>query len=406
MNKRKIAIFTGNRSEYGLQFPVLKAVEKHPDLEYQLIVSGAHLDVNFGRTLQEIENDGFRIHAEVKTEMVGHTHYTTARAIGSGILSLSHALNDLHPDIVVAFGDRFESFAMVIASSQMHIPTAHIEGGDLTEGGTLDDSVRHAMTKLSHLHFTSNQQATNRILAMGEEEWRVYTVGFTVLDLINNGMYASEKEVAEYFQLDTSRPIVIFTQHPVSADYQSAAAQIEQSLSALITLAEQGMQIIITYPNNDVGADAIISRLIALEKSSVKGIQIHKSIGCHLYHGILGLAKNTNNRIVCVGNSSSGIMETIAFGCPTVNIGSRQQGRLRGNNILDVDYSCAAIINAVNNCLYNESFRKKCREAENPYYMGGAGNKIADVLANIALDQKLLRKRMMLKGELNDGWYR
>ena len=241
---------------------------------------------------------------------------------------------------------------------------------------------------------------------MGEEEWRIHTVGFTALDLINNGMYADAQKVSEYFQLDTCRPIIVFTQHPVSTDYQAAPAQIEQSLNALVTLADQGMQIIITYPNNDIGSDSIVSGLVVLEKKKIKGIQIHKSIGRYLYHGILGLAKNINHRIACAGNSSSGIMESIAFGCPTVNIGSRQRGRLRGNNILDVDYSGMAIINAINACIYDEKFRKQCREAVNPYFSGGAGTKIANVLASITLDHNLLNKRMMLRGEINDGWYR
>ena len=178
---RKIAIFTGNRAEYGLQFPILRAVKKHPDLEHKLLVSGAHLDKNFGKTLQEIRSDGFEIDAEIKIEMDAKTLFATAQAIGSGILEISKVLADMKPDIMVVYADRFEGLAAVIASSQMNIPTAHIEGGDITEGGALDDSVRHAMTKLSHIHFTTNQEASNRILGLGEEEWRVHTVGFLLL---------------------------------------------------------------------------------------------------------------------------------------------------------------------------------------------------------------------------------
>ena len=176
--KRKIAVFTGNRAEYGLQYPLLKAIDGNSNLEYQLIVSGAHLDDNFGRTLDEIHNDGFIIDVEVKIEMKGNSDIATAQAIGSGVTAISNVLEALQPDIVVVYADRFEGFAAVIAASQMNIPTAHIEGGDLTEGGALDDSVRHAMTKLAHMHFTTNEQATNRILAMREEAWRVHTVGF------------------------------------------------------------------------------------------------------------------------------------------------------------------------------------------------------------------------------------
>ena len=153
MNKRKLAIFTGHRSEYGLQYPIIKAVDKHTDLEYYLLVSGAHLQEDFGYSKAEIEKDGFRIHAEVKLTMEKDTLYSTAQAIGSGILSISNILNQLKPDFLVVYGDRFESLSAVVTGTQMNIPTAHIEGGDLTEGGALDDSVRHAITKLAHLHF-------------------------------------------------------------------------------------------------------------------------------------------------------------------------------------------------------------------------------------------------------------
>ena len=187
MKKRIIAVFTGNRAEYGLQFPILKAIDNHPQLDYRLIVSGAHLDKNFGNTLKEILNDGFHIDAEVKIDMDANSLESNVQAIGKGIISVGEALKKIQPDMMVVYADRFEGFAAVIASTQMNIPTAHIEGGDLTEGGALDDSVRHAMTKLSHLHFTTNQQASNRVLAMGEESWRVHTVGFPAIDMISEG---------------------------------------------------------------------------------------------------------------------------------------------------------------------------------------------------------------------------
>ncbi len=156
MRSRTIAIFTGNRAEYGLQYPILRAVNRHPALDYRLLVSGAHLDRNFGRTLDEIHADGFRVDAEIKIEMDASSLVATAQAIGSGVLAVSRVLAEMKPDFMVVYADRFEGFAAVIASTQMNIPTAHVEGGDLTEGGALDDSVRHAMTKLSHLHFTTN----------------------------------------------------------------------------------------------------------------------------------------------------------------------------------------------------------------------------------------------------------
>ena len=406
MSRRTIAIFTGNRAEYGLQYPILRAVDRHPRLDYRLLVSGAHLDLNFGRTLEEIRKDGFRIDAEVKIEMDASSLFATVQAIGSGVLSIGRVLAAIKPDVTVVYADRFEGFAAVVASSQMNIPTAHVEGGDLTEGGALDDSVRHAMTKLAHLHFTTNQQATNRILAMGEEPWRVHTVGFPAIDLISEGRYASPQEVRERLAIELRRPIVLFTQHSVTTEFEQAAAQLEPSLQAIERLAAEGVQFLVTYPNNDAGGRAIIDRLEALCERKVPNVQVHRSLGRYLYHGVLALARNAAHRVVCAGNSSSGIKETPAFGCPTINIGSRQDGRLRGSNVLDVGYSADDIVAALRRCLDDEDFRAACRATENPYYLGDAGRKIAEVLADVPLDAALVRKRMTLRGESHKGWFR
>lgn len=408
MTRRTVAIFTGNRAEYGLQYPILEAVRDHPDLDYRLIVSGAHLDVDFGRTISEIERDGFVIHAEVKIDMEADTLYATAQAIGSGVLSMSRELDRLRPDLLVVYADRFEGFAAMIAGTQMNVPTAHVEGGDLTEGGALDDSVRHAMTKLAHLHFTTNQQASNRLLAMGEEPWRVHTVGFPAIDLIAAGRFAGAAEVDGRLGLDPGRPVVLFTQHSVTTEFDRAAEQVRPALEALGRLADDGVQVILTYPNNDAGGRSIIAELEAFAARSGGGnIQIHRSLGRHLYHGVLALARDPERRVACVGNSSSGIKETPAFGCPTVNIGSRQEGRLRAANVIDAGYDAAALEAAIRRCFADEGWRAVCRTADNPYGLGNAGTRVAACLAGLPDDrERLLRKRMTLRGEARDGWYR
>ena len=405
MKKIIIAVFTGNRAEYGLQYPLLKAIEAHPDLDYKLLVSGAHLDSGLGNTLEEIQADGFHIDYEIEIEMGEDSETSTSRAIGSGILSISEALKDAKPDIMVVYADRFEGFAAVIASTQMNIPTAHIEGGDLTEGGALDDSVRHAMSKLSHIHFTTNQQATNRLLAMGEEEWRVHTVGFPAIDSILDACYATPDEIAKKLLLDLNSPIVLFTQHSITTEFEQSMEQIGPSLDAMKRLAKQGVQVILTYPNNDAGGQKIIEKLNKIKSESIENIQIHKSLGRHLYHGVLALARDPELKVACVGNSSSGVKETPAFGCPTVNIGSRQKGRLRGGNVIDADYDKIEIFNAVRKCFDSKEFRFQCSSATNPYYLGGAGKKMAKVLAETKLDKILIRKKMTLKGDVKDGWY-
>jgi len=404
--KRVVAVFTGNRAEYGLQYPILRAIAASDTLDYRLIVSGAHLDPQFGRTLDEIRADGFTIHAEVKIDMEADTLTATARAIGSGVVSMSQALEKIRPDMLVVYADRFEGFAAIIAGTQMNVPTAHVEGGDLTEGGALDDSVRHAMTKLAHLHFTTNAQASNRILAMGEEPWRVHTVGFPAIDLIEEGRFASSGELREAYGIDPSKPLILFTQHSVTTEFDRAADQIRPSLAALKKLASEGVQVIATYPNNDAGGRRIVSELERVAGEGVAGFQLRRSLGRYNYHGLLAFARNQTARVVCVGNSSSGIKETPAFACPTVNIGSRQDGRLRGENVIDAPYEADAIHDAVRRCLDDAAFRAQCRAAPNPYWMGNAGRKIADVLSTVSLDGRLLRKGMTLRGETKGGWFR
>lgn len=391
--KRKIAIFTGNRAEYGLQYPIIKAVAAHPELEYYLLVSGAHLQEDFGYTKREIEEDGFEVCAEVELTMGEDDLFATAQAIGSGVLSLSRALAEIRPDFLVVYADRFEGFSAMITGTQMGIPTAHIEGGDITEGGALDDSVRHAMTKLAHLHFTTNEQAAERVRKMGEEPWRVHNVGFPAIDLIAGGKFASPQELKESCDLAADRPVALFTQHPVTTEFEQAAEQVRPSLEAMRKLAAEGCQVVVTYPNNDAGGRSIIEEIEKLAAERLENVQVHRSLGRYNYHGVLNLCGRVG-RGVCVGNSSSGIKETAVFGCPVVNIGSRQQGRLRAENVIDTGYDAGEVLTACRRALFDEDFRELCRTCENPYGAGDSGRKIAETLATTEISPRLLQKRM------------
>jgi len=393
---RKIAIFTGNRAEYGLQYPIIKAIDLHSQLTYYLLVSGAHLDENFGKTVAEISNDGFDIYREVKIGIKQDSLLATAQSIGMGILSLSVILDEIKPDFLVVYADRFEGFSAVITGTQMGIPTAHIEGGDITEGGALDDSVRHAMTKLAHLHFTTNEDAANRIKAMGEEAWRVFNVGLPTLDLIKEGNYAKIEELVSKYNINPNKPIIIFTQHSVSTEWKMAAEQVLPSLEALEILAGEDCQVIVTYPNNDAGGRSIIQCINEWGKKCIPGVQVYSNLGRYNYYGFLYFCGLGGGRGVCVGNSSSGIKETLALGCPSVNIGSRQNGRLRANNIIDVGYDRDEIVSAIRRSLYDDNFRETCRTCKNPYGCGEAGKKIAETLATIELGQKLIQKKMTI----------
>jgi UDP-hydrolysing UDP-N-acetyl-D-glucosamine 2-epimerase len=388
---RTVAVFTGNRAEYGLQFPILRAIDAHPGLDYRLIAGGAHLDEDFGATLQEIRDDGFEVHAQVDVVTHQDTLAGTSQAIGTGILSVCDALERLRTDWLVAYGDRYESFAAVVAASQMCVPTAHVEGGDYTDGGALDDSVRHAMTKLAHLHFTTNADATERVLRLGEEPWRVHTVGLPSLDLVASGDFATRDEVLADLGLTAERPIHLFCQHSVATEADDAVAQLRPSLEALTSLAADGHQVVVTYPNNDAGGRRMVTEIERFRDQP--GFIVVKSLGRRRFLGLLDVI-GRHARGAFIGNSSAGIKETPAFGCPVVNIGPRQRGRLRGDNVLDVPYETAGIEAAARRCVDDEAFRATCRFGRKPYGSGDAGPRIAEALSATPIDAALLQKKL------------
>ena len=392
-DRRKVAVFTGNRSEYGLLYPILRAVAEDPCLDYSILAGGTHVAQDFGETLAEIEADGFRIHQRLRVPVRPESRASTAQSIADGIQQVSCILSDLVPDFLVVYGDRFESFAAVVAATQMNIAVAHIEGGDYTEGGALDDSVRHAMTKLAHLHFTTNAQAAERVLRLGEEPWRVFNVGFPTLDLARQSIFTSPAELAVEFDFDLARPTVLFCQHPIASEHDEAVEQLRPALETLCRLASEGFQIIITYPNNDAGGASMIEELRRLEDRALPGIHVIKSLGRRRFHGILNWMGRLG-RGVMAGNSSAGIKETPIFGCPSINIGSRQKGRLRAGNVIDVDYNASAIEAAIRKAVGDPDFRQRCATCTNPYGAGNTGRRIAEVLAEVPTGATLIQKKL------------
>jgi len=392
MSPRRIAVFTGNRAEYGLLSPILAAVAAHPGLELQLIVGSAHLDAGAGRTVDEIVADGFAVAAEAPVPM----GLTTAEAIGRGVLAVSVALDRVKPDVAVVYGDRFEAFAALIAASQRPLPVAHVEGGDLTEGGALDDSVRHAMTKLAHIHLTTNSEAAERVRAMGEEAWRIHVVGLPVIDRIVAGDFPGPAETAASLGIDSARPLIVFTQHAIATEAERAAQQLEPSLAAMDrAVAELGAQVVATYPNPDAGGQAILDRLKDWTNGR-EGVVLRRSLGRALYHGALNLAGRAG-RGACLGNSSSGLKETPAFGCPAVDVGPRQAGRLAAANVIRTGYDADEIFAALERAFCDEAFRAFCAACENPYGAGDTGPRVAEILAGLDLaGSALLQKKLAL----------
>lgn len=380
---RRIAAFSGNRAEYGLLFPIIRAMKERGDLDVRLVASGAHLAESFGRTIDEIMGDGVEIAATVDMGVTGGSVREQTLCLARGISRFCEVLDAIKPDISLVYADRMEGFAATVASFEMNIPVAHVEGGDLTEGGTHDDSVRHAMTKLAHLHFTTSLEAAERVKRLGEEEWRIVFAGLPTLDTIRRGEFARPEEICREFSLDPSRPIVVFTQHPVSTEPELAGTQAMESLEALKTV---GAQTVITYPNSDPGSQAIIAAFEGYR--AVPHFQFHKSLGRRRYLGLLNVAW------ALVGNSSSGIKETPSFGIPCVNVGSRQKGRLRAENVIDAGYNRADIAEGTRAALFDEAVRARARKCGKPYGEGRCGETVASRLAEVPLGERLLRKRM------------
>ena len=380
---RRIAVFTGNRAEYGLLFPIIRAMRERGDLDVRLVASGAHMSPEFGLTVAEIREDGLELARTVDLGVSGTDAKAQTESLARAIAVFSEVLTALKPDISLVYADRMEGFAAVIASFEMNVPVAHVEGGDLTEGGTHDDSVRHAMTKLAHLHFTTSEDAAERVRRLGEEPWRVVVAGLPTLDSVARKDFLPPQEIHAQFGFDPARPVLVFTQHPVSTEPERAGEQAAESLEALKAVGEQT---VITYPNSDPGSRAIIDAFDGYR--DVRHFQFHKSLGRRRYLGLLNVAA------VVVGNSSSGINETPSFGIPCVNVGSRQDGRLRAENVIDVPYDRAAIAASVRRALTDEAVRDRARRCRHPYGEGRCGEIIAAALASVELGPRLLRKRM------------
>lgn len=391
----KICIFSGNRAEYGLLSPIIKNLNESKKIKVFFIVSGSHVDKKFGETINEIKKDKIKIYQTIKLFNSGRNKDKsdyTPKNIAEIVEKYSTCLRRIKPDYNLVYADRFESFGAIIASSQMNIPTIHIEGGDKTEGGTLDDSVRHAMTKISHIHITTNDNAKKRIIKLGEEKWRVKNFGYSAMDYVKSKNYAKKSEIENKLKIKITKPIILFTQHPIPMENENIQNNFEKILHSIKKLSKLNIQIIITYPNSDYGGKKIIEKINRLK--GTKNIKIVRSLGRYLYHGVLAL-NNKKIKVVCAGNSSSGIKETAIFKCPVVNIGPRQNGRFRSSNVFDVKYDDKQIYETIFRCINDEKVYKKCLKTKNLYGGGSTGKKIKKFIENLKISKtKILIKKI------------
>lgn len=358
-----------------------------PALELQLVVSGMHLSPLYGLTVNEIEADGFSISAKIDILLSSDTPEATAKTIGLGIVSFADYFSMNRPDILLILGDRTELLAPAIAALSLGIPIAHLCGGDnVARSITLDNSVRHALSKMAHIHLVAANEHATRLIKMGEEPGRVFVVGNPAVDYIARTSLLSRREVEDLFAVDLSKPILIVTQHPVASEYEDTERNIRELTCALVEL---GLQTIVTYPNSDHGSAIIIREIEKL--NGLPNFRITKNLSQREYLSTLKYAT------ALIGNTSSGIVEAPSFKLPFIHVGTRQLGRLRGCNVIDVGYSRSEIIQGVQRALTDQEFLHNLHNLQNcinPYGDGNASERIAEILATIRLGKELLEKSM------------
>jgi UDP-N-acetylglucosamine 2-epimerase (non-hydrolysing)/GDP/UDP-N,N'-diacetylbacillosamine 2-epimerase (hydrolysing) len=386
---KNICVVTGYRSDYTKLKSVLHAISTMDGLHIQIVVFGAHLLGDHGHTFENIESDGYVIAHKCATNIEGDTPLTMSKSIGFATIELASAFEKLDPDIVLIVGDRYEILAAAIAASIGNIPVAHIQGGEVS--GTIDETIRHTITKLSHVHFPSTELSKKRVLLLGEDPTRVFNVGCPAVDYIKNIEYVSRKNLKcvpglSRLKINFEKPYIILIQHPVTTECSQAGDQMQITLEAL---QECGVQTILIYPNPDAGAFDMLRAIRQFSRKNEK-----ESIICNKYKNLpfesyLNLLKNSN---CLVGNSSSGIREAAEFGIPVVNIGNRQLNRERTSNIVDVDHNKNEIIASINKSLHI----KKIYDERKIYGNGRASEKIAQILFDTLYKNPVLPQKKLI----------
>ena len=377
---KRVLYLSGTRADYGLVRPVLSAIRESGDLSVEVAATGLHLMEEFGLTVQEILDDEFTVH-RVPATYRKDTRESMATFVGECTTLLVPLVQEVRPDILLLLGDRGEMLAGAIVGSYLSIPMVHIHGGEITS--TVDEHVRHAITKLAHVHCAATARSAERIIRMGEDPARVFVTGAPGLDSILREPLPGREEVARVFDLDPKEPVLLVIQHPVTQEYREAAAQMEETMEGVASL---GMQTVVVYPNADASGRAMIS--VIRSYGHLPFLRVRPSIPRRQF---LGLLASTS---VLVGNSSTGIIEAPALQVPAVNIGSRQAGRERGGNVLDTDYRRDAIRDAVTRALSDRAFREQVARGTSPYGDGKAAERIVTVLRSLDPGKVSLQKRL------------
>lgn len=377
--KKKICVFTGKRGGFGALVPTMALLDQDPQFELQVVVSDQHLYDEFGRTIDEVQAH-FNVSAKLEMNQQGDSPRDRTEALGRCLAQAAKAFDNLRPDLLLVFGDRGEVLSASIAAHNMGIAIGHIQGGDVS--GSLDEPMRHAITKLAHLHFPATQKSMERILQMGEEPWRVHLVGDLHVDPIFLSSSGDKTNVLSRYNINSEEPYLIVLQHPDSQMPHASSSQMKITLEAVLSF---GLRTLLIYPCTDQGYKGIIQEIES--KRAYPGVSIHPNIGAADF---LILEKHA---ACLIGNSSSGLIEAPYFGLSSVNIGDRQIGRERCINVIDVPHERFAIQRAIEKALHDKSFRDACQHIQPLFGDGTAYQKIHSVLASVEINSHLLNKR-------------
>ncbi len=377
--KRRIAVITSSRADYSHLYWPLRELASHPAVDLKLIVLGPHLSPEFGFTFREIENAGFAIDAKIECLLSSDSDVGMAKTIGLAALSLADCLGQMRPDLLLLTADRFEMLAPAAVATALRIPMAHIEGGEISEGA-IDNAIRNALTKLSHLHFTSTPLAQARVIAMGEESWRVHCAGAPSLDHLRRSPLLSRAQLEARLHLQLEPPTLLIAYHPPTLAH-NPAREADALFSALASLP---FQLLFCYPNADAGSRQLIHRASTFIEERGSG-RVFVNLDPILYWSLLGCVD------LLVGNSSSGIMEAASFALPVVDVGIRQRGRERGANVLTAS-DAASIQESIATAL-TPGFRQSIHGMSNPYGDGHASERIVEALVTVPLGEDLLIKK-------------
>ena len=382
---KKILVVTGIRSEYFILQPVLDEIAKRNDLQLKLVVTGTHLSPIYGNTYKIIENDPYDI-IKLETLLSADSLSGRSKSIGIQIMGLTDVVLREKPDWLLVLGDREESISTATVGAYMNIPIAHICGGDRVVGN-IDDSVRHAVTKLAHLHFPTTKENGERILKMGEEPWRIHVTGNPALDSIRKQPDLSYEYVNEKLgtSLSEDKPFILLIKHPLSSEINQSGEQMKVTLEAV---SELGFETIITYPNSDAGSFDMI-KVIDEFVNKYSFIKAYKTLPRDIFVNLQRKAA------LLLGNSSAGILEAPFLKLPVVNVGNRQKQRQHADNILFVPHGKEAIKEGILKAIHDEDFKETCKNCFNPYGDGYSGERIARIIAETEINKQLLNKQIV-----------